>query len=342
MVYGHSGEFARAAVDFEAAVLARDPEGTGRAFMGLRETFGRAGAGEVAGAGPRLAGVVAQVPAGPRAVVAVIVGACVERGADPVLSAPGLFDGLRESLEDALEFCALWEEGGGGDVPMPDDLGPSPEVVERVGGLLAEGWWGMPQWQMAALAHLNHPAVRRTVDPARRREALALLGRVSRVAGDAFKGLAYALRVLDDEQVVVLHRESGTGYAVRISGIGDNFQLHTLLADALVGGGHVAGHAPSAAEVDVCRDRQAHERILTTGSFMMSAPDGERVWNEGDPSDIPLVDGARLLVLDPPPYPHTWPSGRFFPDMAGDLVLERVLAPDEAARWFARVAPAAA
>lgn len=334
--------FAGAVAGFVDAVHARDPEATGRAFAGLREGFGKAAPWEIQEGGPRLAEVLEQVPPGPRGVVAVIVGACVERGADPLRTAPGLFDGLRATLEDALEFCARWADGGGDKVPEPDESGyPPPDIVAITGVQPAEAWWSLPQWQMAALAHLNHKAARLRLDGERRREALALLARLSQASdGDAFKGLAYALRVLDDEPLVALHRESGTGYVLRMSGIGDTFQLHTLLADALAGGGHVPGHAPSAQEVAVCRD--APGQVLTTGTFNLVAPDGSWIWNEGDPSDIPVVGGVRLLVLDPPPYPRSWPAGRFFPGMPGDLVLERQLTPQEAAGWFAHVAPAAA
>ncbi|MFC7868074.1 hypothetical protein ACFU5B_30195 [Streptomyces murinus] len=75
--------------------------------------------------------------------------------------------------------------------------------------------------------------------------------------------------------------------------------------------------------------------MLTTGSFNLVSPTGEGVWNEGTPADIPVVDGARLLVLDPPPYQRSRPAGRLFPHMSGDLVLERVLAPGAAARLLA-------
>ncbi|MEW2130995.1 hypothetical protein [Streptomyces sp. NPDC005435] len=132
---------------------------------------------------------------------------------------------------------------------------------------------------------------------------------------------------------MVLHRPTGTGYALRMSGIGDNFQLHTLLADVLIGGGHVSGEAPSAEEAAVCRDRPG--QVPTTGAFNLVTPGGEWVWNEGTPSDIPVVDGVRLLVLDPPAYARSRPAGRFFPHMTGDLVLGRVLGAEEAGRLLA-------
>lgn len=37
-------------------------------------------------------------------------------------------------------------------------------------------------------------------------------------------------QVLDDEPVVVIDNASGRGFRLTMSGVGDNFQLHTLLA----------------------------------------------------------------------------------------------------------------
>lgn len=224
---------------------------------------------------------------------------------------------------------------GGGELPDPDGAF-SDEIVERVGSGPAVGWFTLPQWEMAAVAVLNDPAVRRTAEG--KAELLALVERVAEASGHEFKCLDYALRVLDDEPLVVLHRESGTGYALRMSGIGDNFQLHTLLADVLAGGRHVPGEAPSARETAVCRD--AAGQVPTTGAFNLVGADGGWIFNEGTPADIAVVDGVRLLVLDPPPYRRSWPAGRFFPGMHGDLVLERVLSAQEAADWFAKLAPA--
>ncbi|CAL9656193.1 hypothetical protein SUDANB176_06801 [Streptomyces sp. enrichment culture] len=77
-----------------------------------------------------------------------------------------------------------------------------------------------------------------------------------------------------------------------------------------------------------------------TGSFNLVAPGGEWVRNEGTPTGIPVVDGVRLLLLDPPPCERGWPAGRFFPGMRGDPVLERVLGAEETRQWPARCAPA--
>ncbi|MFF5827343.1 hypothetical protein ACFY8H_04550 [Streptomyces bacillaris] len=372
MIFSKAG-FGGAVADFEAAVVAQDAKRSGKAFIRLQETFGRAKETELFAGGPRLAAVLEQVPPSPRAVVAVLVGACVERGADAERCAPGVLAGLRAALEGAVAFGEAWAATGGGAFPVPDDGEPGEEIVERTGFEAAVGWWTLSQWEMAAVALLNHRAVRAGLDGeavragldeeaagaglderaagarlddatvrgqagSGRGELLRLLTAVAQASGQELRCLSYALQVLDDEPLVVLHRPSATGYLLRLSGIGDNFQLHTLLADALIGGGHVAGRAPSPQEVAVCRETPG--QVETAGSFELVAPDGGRLWNEGTPADIPVVDGVRLLVLDEPSYARSWPAGRFFPGMRGDLILERALEPEETERWFARVSPA--
>ncbi|MCX5407059.1 hypothetical protein OHA37_24725 [Streptomyces sp. NBC_00335] len=319
---------------FEKAVRAQDAPVSERAFAKLLRVAGKAGDAEYREAGPRLAALLGEIPPGPRATVGVIVGACVERGADPVVCAPGILTGATEAFAVALEFCARWAETGGGELPGPEGE-HTDEIAERVGHDLAVGWFSLPEWEMAAVAVLGTAAVRRTVEG--KAELLARVERVTEASGDAFKCLTYALRVLDDEPLIVLHRESGTGFALRMSGIGDNFQLHTLLAGVLTGGNHVPGEAPSAREVAVCRD--ADGMVPTTGAFNLVGADGIWIFNEGTPTDIAVVDGVRLLVLDPSPYRRSWEAGRFFPGMHGDLVLERVLGAEETAGWFGKVAP---
>ncbi len=64
------------------------------------------------------------------------------------------------------------------------------------------------------------------------------------------------LQILDNEELIVLHPALRRGYRVRISGIGDNFQLHTLLADALIGDpaqGWLPGERPDPVVVAAAR-----------------------------------------------------------------------------------------
>jgi hypothetical protein len=305
----------------------------------IRERYQHASPAELAQAGKPLAALLNKVPPLARGQLAVLVGACVESGADPVSCAPRVLADLAKSLELGRAFAEEWSETIEHELPDPEQAPPVSfsQLFDAFTVDAVSAWWTLPQLEMGALAMLQRPEVRRRLGPIR-----ALLQErhdtFAEKSGRWNKCLDYVLRVLDDEPVVVLHRETGTGYRIRMSGMGDNFQLHTLLADALIGGGHVPGEAPAADAVAACRD--AEGMVPSFGSFNLVAPDGSWIWNEGTPSDIPVVDGVRLLVLDPEPYRRFWPAGRFFPCMPGDLVLERVLSEQETAAWFAHVQPA--
>ncbi|WP_427924284.1 hypothetical protein [Streptomyces sp. cg40] len=339
MIFTGKGKarFLDAVAGFETAVRQGDGERSQQAMEEIKRNFEHARDDDLAQVGPRLAALLPTVPPGPRALVAVLIGACVERGADAGACAPHIFEGLAEVLGVAQEFSARWAATGGGEFPDPDPAALTEAALERVGQDAAVGWITLQQWEMASVAMLNRPVVRTTLRAETRLGLLRALHEIREASGHDFKCLHHALLVLDDEPLLALHRPTGTGYLLRMTGIGDTFQLHTLLADVLIGGGHVPGEAPSAQEAAVCRD--APGQVPTTGSFNLVTPDGEWVWNEGTPTDIPVVEGVRVVVLDPPPYKRGWPAGRFFPGMAGDLVLERVLGADEAQEWLGRCAP---
>ncbi|WP_445399122.1 hypothetical protein ACSMX9_00945 [Streptomyces sp. LE64] len=318
---------------FEAAVRTQDPQATEDALGRLHQRAACASRTELTAAAVRLAGLLPEVPTAPRARVALLIGACVELGADPVACAPGLLAGVRQTLGVAVHFPERWRAAGGGELPLPDEGTPHGGVAARVGEEVADAWWALLRWETAAVAVLNHRAVREAVGD--RRELLATTARIAATVEGLLTCLNYALLVLDDEPLVVLHRATRTGYRLRMTGVADNFQLHTLLAAELSGAGHVPGEVPSAEAVAVCRNVPG--QAPTAGTFRLSAPDGGEIWNEGTPAEIPEVDGVRLLVLDPLPYARSWPAGRFFANMPGDLVLERVLSAEETARWFDRV-----
>ncbi|MFF8770151.1 hypothetical protein [Kitasatospora sp. NPDC015120] len=341
----------------EAAVTgpADGPDGGERFEAALRRvggTLGPAGQAESAAVGPRLAALLTDTPPFPRAHLAMMVGACVERGADPVACADQVLGGLREALTGALLLLDRWAEDPGDALPDPDRDDPGP-VHARLAGdgrtgprhalRAVAGWWTLDLWQRAAFALCTHAAVRR---PARAEGVTEVLGELidryrERSEQHDLKGLRYLAAALDDEPLLVLHRPSGTGYLFRMDGLTDNFQLHTLLAEALIGGGHLPGTRPDPEVVALSRTAWLDgRRFIATGAFNLVAPDGGWIWNEGMPESIPVVDGVRTLVLDPQPYERSWAAGRFVEQVPGDLRLERVLAPEEAAARLAAAAPA--
>ncbi|MEU9163545.1 hypothetical protein AB0D29_25175 [Streptomyces sp. NPDC048424] len=333
--------------ELEEAVATRDGDRTERAFTTVMNSVQSASDPERVLAGPRLAALLpAFPPTGPRPMLAMAAGFCVERGADPVACAEPILGGVHQDLLDALEFARRWNATGAAqdELPEPDENIIDDALLARLGGdvheatRLALAWCAAEEWQPPALAVLCRSA------EVRRRHAPAILPTCHALAAlerHDLKCLAYALAVLDDEPLVVLHRPTGTGFEVRIGGIGDNFQLHTLLAHVLVGGGYVPGTRPSAESVRLATDpepAQGRTQVIATGAFELLAPDGERIWNEGLPDDIPVVEGRRLLVLDDPAYQRSWNADRFFPHLPGSAELARVLTEEETRTWFARTA----
>lgn len=333
--------------DLEEAVAARDGDRTGRAFSAVMQGAQSASDGECLDAGPRLAALLpAFPPTGPRTMLAMAAGFCVEQGADPLPCAQPILDGVRQDLLDALEFARRWTATG---AELP---GTSQELIDdaflaRLGDdayeatRLALAWSSLEEWQPPALAVLCRST------EVRRRHASAVLPlcrEVEALDRHDLKCLSYALAVLNDEPLIVLHRPTARAFEIRVDGIGDNFQLHTLLAHVLVGGAHVPGTPPSPESVHLATSpapaRTASDAVAT-GFFELLAPDGTRIWNEGLPDDIPLVEGRRLLVLDAPSYQRTWNADRFFPHMPGRAELVRVLPEPEARTWYARTSPPA-
>jgi hypothetical protein len=246
-------------------------------------------------------------------------------------------------MEAAADFCQRWGLAEGEDFPEPTMDDPPPEVFVRVGAddehavRAVQSWWALPLWERAAVAMLSDKRIRVALPG--RSELIASARRVVELSG-AGQCLLWGLQMLDDEKLVVLHRPSGQGFEFRMGGIADNFQLHTLLAAELVTPGLVPGVRPSPEAVAACYGRTPDAPIQydATGAFNLVAPDGSWIWNEGTPSDIPVVGSARLLVLDPPPYERTWTSGRLLPRVSADFKLIRQLTIDEVADWKKHVA----
>ncbi|GII52683.1 hypothetical protein Pth03_10720 [Planotetraspora thailandica] len=337
-----------AAVDaVEAAIAARKTSLLEAAYRDLSSIPKSELAGHSAEIAPRLAGLLSEMPEWHAAVYAVLVGALVEWNADAAACAPHILRGLQESLERALEFARLWRERFGDDEDLPDPAEmPSEELQAELGPdygtvwhALYFGWLTLHRWEMAAVAVLADPGVRRTL--ANRSELVELTERIEPDYGD-LQCVQRALLLLDEEPLLVLDRASRRGFRMRMSGISGNYQLQTLLAGVLIGGGHLPGEAPSPEAVAMCGDAKIDMDNLDAlphalECFNFAEPSGRWIWSATTPSRIPVVDGIRQLVLDPPVFRHHYQAVRFLPRVPGRLVIEAVLEPDETAPYFAKV-----
>lgn len=314
-----------------------------------------------------LADAFPQVEIGRAGYVAVAAGSLIEQGADVYLIAAPILAHTEEALTGALLYLEACETLARDAELSPsrewDDL-DTEEAITRFGPVVGErmseqqgAWHAIKLLEVAALAVLSRLKEQRK----RLRDDAAIAASVRRLeAARDLECLAKMLRVLDDEEIVVIHPDLQRGYLIRISGIGNNFQLHTLLADTLIGSpteGWLPGQRPPAPVAAIARNApfNPHNTPTTQGTFnlvnwyglqpdhtLSNTPEGRKAWirHEDAPADIAPFEGKRVILLGPVPYPRTWHTGRFFLDMHGEMEVMRQLTEHETRDWLSRLATA--
>ncbi|WP_431872949.1 hypothetical protein [Nocardiopsis eucommiae] len=281
--------------------------------------------------------------------LSVVAGALVEMGTDPGPAGVEILHRLRTMGRGAIVFVRAWERTGGGPPPDPDavtadaearvaaDLGPDAPAATMC-------WWTIRRHGLAARTMLGEPSVRAHTrnDPSTHTELVAIAHQLSDHL-DEFDEVRALLRMAETSSALVMDRASGRAFRVRFDGVSDNFQLHTLLADALIGphGQGLPGDAPDPRWTASFRDGPVDPAAQTVwGWWNLVAHDGAWVWNEGVPAEIPTIDSEHVLVLDEQPYPRSWNAGRRLPHVRAWLEVDSELDTEEASLWWKRVAPA--
>jgi hypothetical protein len=161
------------------------------------------------------------------------------------------------------------------------------------------------------------------------------------------------LGVLHEEPYVAIEPATGTAIAGVMSGVVENFQLNALLMDAVpwTGTRRISRAALAVARGD--GPQQSNETVVAAWELYGYAalePDGRLpdepdpetlIWDEGMPTDIPVVDGHRVIVLRPSPAQRSWRAQRMFASLPASLTRE-VLDEDAVAAWMAKIGEAAA
>lgn len=288
------------------------------------------------------------------AVLALVCGALIERGADPELIADRLTDGLRPLLVAAVELA------GAGMKRIPQ-LTQEENPAEVFAAILPEIGATMPD-QFAAWEALDQywrPVIAvYSVSNRARNAAKSLFELASRISQlhEGGHWLALMLSVLDDEPVLVIEPLASIGFVGRISGVVDNFQLNTLLMDVFPRTPSTVGRrvTPTAANVARGEGPQVSDETVSSiwnlYTFQGLQSDGRLpdpslteateawVWNEGIPADIPQFEGYRVVLLGPSSYARSWPSQRMFTSLPATVRIEKVLNPAETQEWLGRIA----
>ncbi|XVQ11985.1 hypothetical protein ACQP1W_05215 [Spirillospora sp. CA-255316] len=277
--------------------------------------------------------------------LAIMAGAWVENGATAFAVDEPVLARTIEVATLSTEFAEAWRKAGGGEPPSPGGQ-PSQEIVDTVGPHLPDpvgammAWFSMERFALSANTMLSRSPDLRAGVTDRDRKA-ALTGGLAEHC-EKMGWVSLLLRVLDGERLLVLDRESRQGWTVTIGGIGDNFQLHTLLAGALQGRPGGMPGTPPAPEIVACfLDAETPPgRPIVTSPWNLVDAHGEWIYNEGVPADIPAVNGTRVIVLDPPSYERHFPAGRKHPMMTAALNVEGMHYPEDLAGWWPHIAPA--
>jgi hypothetical protein len=332
----------------------------------------RAGDDQRASALAILADAISTAPVRRAAYLALVAGAFIEVGTDPTVAGAPILARLMDAITLALPFqtacaAALMEarrDAQAASTSQKDaNEGFDQQAIDAVQAQVsaqmpenAGAWNALDFLESAALAVLSRSKTLRK----RGHEDQALRNAVASLRSHDFMCLDRMLQVLDDEPVIVLHPSLKRGYQIKISGIGDNFQLHTLLADALIGDeskGWLPGKRPDAEVAALARGAlfNPEKTSAADGAFNMLnwyglgadgvAVEGQSssdawIWNEGIPADIAPFEDTRVILLTPPPYARSWNAGRFFPSVVGELEVTRQLSTQEVNDWLARLAAA--
>lgn len=282
--------------------------------------------------------------------VAISAGTLVERGAPPRPLAEVLLGVLPQTLAAARRYAdtclAAIQEPSDADeqedvLARVDDRAISYDVFrahvasDRPGACALHRLreWVLPT--AAALTRDRDTLRRACADPELRKRAAAM--RVS----EAF-WLHVLLGVELDARWRVLSPRDGRGFWIVVDGVVNNFQLHTLVAAALVDRGLPGARPPDTlVQYLGCRaGAPGVDRVEGVWNFYDwraaaydvggdKVPDDCWVWNEGVPHDVPEYDGARTLVVGPATIKRGWRPGRPFSALAATVRVEAELSAAE-------------
>jgi hypothetical protein len=310
------------------------------------------------------------LPLLPAALLAVGCGALIEYGGSAAPVAPAIFQRTIDALQLATPFVRACQDVARTQPSEASDPDDAELCIEEYGEQVnmqmpeqAQAWSGLEMLCNATMAILMRDARVRQFIGTYEPFTTALLA--FPVQNSVIECIRKLLQVLDNEELIVLYPALQRGYRVRISGLGDNFQLHTLLADALIGDsaqGWLPGERPNPVVVAAAKDGPCPHTVEENRSFPTAQgafnlwnwqglqtngtlPTGNSqsrywVWNEGTPADITTFEGTRVVLLSPPPYARTWSAGRYFPAIPGQLEVLEILTQDLTEDWLTRLAAA--
>jgi hypothetical protein len=289
--------------------------------------------------------------------LALLCGAFIERGCDPLMVAAQ----LTRRLQSLLEMAVTFDDACLANAPASGETGEShADVFETVKKQTAlsmpkhcEAWEALNTFWRPAITVFSASAEAR----AAARDLQAMAARISD-SHEAGHWLRLILTVLDDVPILVIEPETKQGVLAQISGVVENFQLNVLIMDGFPTPDQAAGSRVVQNVADVARGAGAQstedivhgawnlytwEAVTTDGGLPDPNDYGSRdywIWNEGVPADIPVFEGRRVILLGPPSYDRTWRSQRMFASLPATFRVVQSLSQEEVVDWLQRMVTA--
>jgi len=304
-------------------------------------------------------------------------GMIVEWGGTPGIAIEPILDRITSLIERVPDFLEAMQTHLGIDHPnrISEDDWP------KIGADHPEHAWVIGEWYAlrfigcAAMALLSRDVEARK----RARQRIALIQRAEAARSDnpyAYY-LAETLGMIDDERLLILDTTRRLGFRVHLTAIRNNFHLFTLLQDALLA--HPTAKdwpgprtrplvialarsermVPDISPNEWAADPQGENdtAIWTYHTCFGLKPDGTLmtmreggpiphwVWGEGKPTEIPEIEGERVVLIGPLEVPRSWSLGFFaplHPALRSEVRVTAVLDGAEYDDWMQRLVKKAA
>lgn len=276
---------------------------------------------------------------------AVMAGALIERGTPGDALERVLFPRLKGWLSESVVLLDALLASRPAALTEPSD---EMDENEWVGTRLSDerAWALIGDTHLAAVALLGASPEAR----ANERDLLPALRRLEPYHPGA-AWLRQMLDVLDDEPLVVIDVAARRGSVGTMSGVASNFELFVLIADAasclelprppeaavrcLSG----LGAQDSGIVVEAAFNAYAYSALSEASKLPEPSDYGGSahwIWGEGEPWEIPTLDGTRVVLIGPPSYARLIPAQRTFASLRACLEM-RALATDEVELWLGKI-----
>ena len=260
--------------------------------------------------------------------LALVLGTAVERGTDAAVTLPGLVQWLRSCLPQLPVPETIQDDDGEEEESYPE---PTPQQETLLEALRPAG-----QGMVAHLARL--PAERLKLS-----EDKELMKRLGVLTGYS-PGLNWVreARLRESGTLVVLHPPSSSGLKLQYENLGRNFHLFSLLQAAV--GTRIPGGREPDPKIIAAAHGQTQDEVYDQAWWHYGDPRSktpqlrESIWGEGRLTEIPVINGSRVMLLWPPlMQSRSWDEGFFGPylqAMPPSVVVEEELARETVREWL--------